>query len=407
MKFVFNNVFTLRNAPLKFGVGATNEVGTEAKRLGMTNILVITDKVIHEKTDIITKVQESLEKEGIRVDIWDNVEPEPSKDNIMECVDYAKDKNFNGFIGVGGGSSIDVAKVTDLLCTYPADFMDYLPKPIGRGKPVPGPLKPLIAIPTTAGTGSETSHAAVVGLPELNTKAAFLSTFLIPSLAIVDPLNTITAPPGVTASAGIDALMHAIEAYTARPFYSMPKRSPYAGSNILTDLLAEKAIELIAKNLRVAVWNGDDLEARTNMALAAFLAGVSFENAGLHLPHAMAYPIAFRKHLPHGVTVGVLGPGFLKFIAPILPDKVARIAELFGKNIKGLSKREAALMASEALAELLRDIGFPNGLEALGIGRDEIPQMAKESMVRPWPASPIKYTPKEIETIYELSLHYW
>lgn len=402
-----SKIFTLRSAPLKFGIGARNDVGTEAKRLDMENVAVITDKTIHEKTAIITKVQESLEKEGVTVDIWDNVEPEPSKDNIMKCVDYAKDKNFNGFIGVGGGSSIDVAKVTDLLCTYPADFMDYMPKPIGRGKPVPGPLKPLIAIPTTAGTGSETTPAAVVGLPKQNTKSAFLSAFLLPSLAIVDPLNTITAPPEVTANTGIDALMHAIEAYTARPFYSMSKESPYTGSNPLTDLLAEKAIELIAENLRVAVWNRDDQEARTHMALAAFLAGASFANAGLHLPHAMAYPIAFRKHLPHGVTVGVSGPGFLEFIAPILPDKIARVGELLGKDIKGHSKREAALMAPEALAELLRDINFPNGLKALGIGRDEIPQMAEESMKRPWPASPINYTPKEIKTIYEQSLHYW
>ncbi len=410
-----DTIFSLRIAPLKFGIGASEEIGFEMKKFGVNKVLIVTDKILNEKTDIPTKIKECIESEGIKAEIWDGVEPEPTRQVMEAGIAYAKDKQFDGFVGVGGGSSIDVAKVINLLTSYPADFYEYIPAPIGKGKPVPGPLKPLIVVPTTSGTGSETTAVAVVDLPELKLKTAFSSMYLMPTLAVVDPINTLSCPPSITASTGIDALMHAIEAYLAIPYYtrakpeSPEKRPVYIGSNPVTDSLAEKVIELIGKNLRKAVWNGRDISARTNMAIASFIAGVAFGNAGVHIPHAMAYPIGGRKHVPHGIATGVFGPAFLKYVGPIIPEKTKNIALLLGEKIDGLSDMEAALKASEALIKLFKDVKFPNGIEELGFSEKEIPEMAKDCLKnqRLFAVSPIVATEEIIEAIYRDSLRYW
>lgn len=410
-----DTVFSLRMAPVKFGVGASREIGFELKKLGVKKVLIVTDRDLNEKTNLPAKIKEYIESENLSAEIWDDVEPEPTREIMEAGIKFAQKKDFDGFVAVGGGSSIDVAKVINLFTTYPAEFYDYIAAPIGKGKPVPGPLKPLIAVPTTSGTGSETTAVAVVDLPELKLKTAFSNPHLMPSLTVVDPLNTISCPPSVTASTGIDALMHAIEAYLAIPYYYRPKpespekRPVYVGSNPVTDALAEKAIELIAKNLRRAVWYGRDIEARTNLAIASFIAGVAFGNAGVHVPHAMAYPIGGRKHVPHGIATGVFGPAFLEYVAPILPEKVARIAQLMGEDVSGLPLLEAALMASKALIELFKDIRFPNGIETLGFSKSDIPEMSKDCLKnqRLFVVSPIEANEKIIAEIYEKSLRYW
>ncbi|MEM2178240.1 MAG: hydroxyacid-oxoacid transhydrogenase [Candidatus Methanomethylicaceae archaeon] len=408
-------VYLIRSSSMKFGIGVTSEVGYDLKKLKVSKVLIVTDKFINEGTKIPEIVKESAEERGIRVDIWDGVEPEPSLQSVKEGIEFAKNKGYDGFIGLGGGSSIDTAKAIDLFTTYPADFYDYLAKPIGKGMDVPGPIKPLIAIPTTAGTGSETSPVCVISLPELKTKSGISNDALRPTLAILDPLNTITMPPKVTASTGMDALMHAIEAYTSKPYDTKVKpatpleRPVYVGSNPVTDLLAEKAIKLIGKYLRRAFLNGYDIEARSNMLLASFLAGVAFTNAGVHIPHAMSFPIGGRVPVPHGIAAGICGPACFTFTASSLPEKHAYIAQLLGEKIEGLSTIEAGLKVSEALIKLMKDLDFPNGLNALGFSEKDVPELAEGTLKiqRLLLQSPRIISKQILEQILYKALRYW
>jgi len=365
---MFDATFALRVTPAKIGINATSEVGKELKKLNVKKSLIITGKTVG-KSEICERVVESIKAEGVEVDVWDGVKPEPSKDIVEEGVKDAR--GYDAFVALGGGSSIDVAKLINLYTTHPADFYDYVPKPVGKGKTVTKPLKPLIAIPTTSGSGSETTCAAVVSLPDLELKVGILHEPMLPTLAIIDPLNVVSAPPSVTASAGMDALMHAIEAYTTKPYEANPYKSIYSGSNPMTDTFAEKAIELIGKYLRRAVYNGYDVEARLGMAIAAYSAGIAFGNAGVHVPHAVAHAIGGRKKIPHGVCVSVAAPAVLEFVAPAVPEKVERIAELLGDQTG---------KAASALKRLMDDIGIP-GLGDLGFTEQDVPEIVEKTML--------------------------
>ncbi|MBI2466792.1 MAG: iron-containing alcohol dehydrogenase, partial [Candidatus Rokubacteria bacterium] len=289
-------VFVMEMSPIKFGLGATDEIGFDARRLGMRKALVVTDRHLAE-LGLAERVRALLEEQGIKADVYDGVEIEPTDRSMEEAAEYARQKEFDGLIAVGGGSTIDTCKAVNLLACHPAPLLDYVNKPVGKGVPVPGPLRPLIAVPTTAGTGSETTAVAVAHVIAQNLKAGVSHRLLRPALGVVDPLNTLTAPPEVTAAAGADILTHAIESYTTRPYDARPKHHPpdrpaYIGANRASDIWCEKAIEYVARYLRRAVLNGLDLEARVHLALAANYAGIGFGNAGVHIPHAVAYPIA-------------------------------------------------------------------------------------------------------------------
>jgi len=411
-----DTIFTIKVAPAKIGIGATLELGFELKRRGAEKILVVTDKVISEKTDICQRLVDAVKSNGLKVDVWDGVEPEPSRHSMEEGISYAKREKYDAFVGLGGGSSIDTAKVINLYTTYPTDdFFDYIAKPTGKGKEIPGTLKPLIAVPTTSGTGSETTSVAVIDLPEYKLKVGISHEYLLPTLAIIDPLNMITMPPSVTANTGMDALMHAIEAYTCKPYNTRPKpsspveRPVYTGSNPITDAFAEKAIELIGKYLRKAVYNGHDIKARTGMAIAAYIAGIAFGNAGVHISHAIALAIGGKKKLPHGLCASITAPALLKFLAPIMPEKLTRIAELLGENTRNLSVHEAAYKASEAVKRLMKDIGFPNGLKDLSFSENDIPELADKTLrlKRLLAQSPRTITKNLMEEVLRESLKYW
>ncbi|TDA37925.1 MAG: alcohol dehydrogenase [Thermoproteota archaeon] len=411
-----DTVFTVRNVLVKFGEGVISEIGYEAKRLGMTKVLIVTDKNIHENTKIPEQVKGYLEEVGIKVDIFDGVHIEPLDTEVMKGIEFAKGKGYDGFIGLGGGSSIDTAKMIDLYTTYPTDdFKDYIAPPTGRGKPVPGPLKPLIAVPTTAGTGSENTPVAIVDLVKEKMKVGISHPYLLPSYAILDPTLTISLPPYYTASTGMDALLHSIECYTAIPYYARPrpespeKRPVYIGSNPVSDIFAEKSIELIGKYLRVAYHEPYNLEARHNMLLAAHLGG-AFGNAGVHIPHALAYPIAGRRHeLPHGVTVCVTAPAALEFIAPVMQEKLAKVAQLLGGRTEGLSTREAAELAKEELIKLMKDINFPSGIAEFGFEEKDIDELSEAAIKqqRLLSCSPRPVKLEDIKEIYRKSLHNW
>lgn len=406
-----DSVFSLRFVSARFGVGAVEEIGYCARGLGGKEALLVTDKGV-AKAGLIEHVKQPLEAQGIKTNMYDNVEPEPSYDSMQNAVDYASDLNIDILVGVGGGSSIDTAKVVNLITTHKGSILDYVALPIGKGRKVPGPCKPLIAVPTTAGTGSEASPAAIFSLPSHALKLGFSFDFIKPSLAILDPLMTVTMPPHVTASTGMDALSHAIEAYVTWDYNSKPRpktpldRSIYEGATIFTDMLATESMKLIKRSIRRAVYRGSDIEARSDMLLASFFAGVAFTNAGLGAVHAASFPIGAKYHAPHGTVCAILLPAVMKHNLPSNYRKYARIARLLGEDVRKQSIRELAESSIESVKRLMKDIAMPAALIDIGAEEKDIPELARESMKvqRLLAGNPRPVTQKDMEDILRNAL---
>jgi alcohol dehydrogenase class IV len=420
-------IIPMETVPIKFGLGATEELGYELGRLGVKRVLLVTDRGLTE-VGLPGRVRQIMEADGIHVTVYDRAHVEPTDKSVADAVAFAGEEKPEAFVALGGGTVIDTAKAMNLFTVHPAPLTEYLNKPIGQGRPVPGPLKPLVAIPTTAGTGSESTPVLVLDLLELKVKTGISHRYLRPSLALIDPLNTMTMPPEVTAASGCDVLSHAIESYTARPYTTRPRpaspaeRPGYIGANPISDLWSEKAIEMGGKYLRRAVLNGSDLEARTAMLLASTFAGIGFGNAGVHIPHAMGYPVAgmVRDYLPpgypvkepmvpHGVSCIVNAPAAFSFTAPACPERQARAAELLGARIDGLSLTDAAMVLPKALITLMRDIGLPNGLRALGYSEQDIPGLAEGALKqqRLLSGSPRPVGREEMERLFREAMQYW
>ncbi len=420
-------IIPMETVPIKFGLGATEELGFELTRLGAKRVVLVTDCGLVE-AGLAGRVRQLIEGDGIGVTMFDRVHVEPTDQSVKEAVAFATEEKPEAFVALGGGSCIDTAKAMNLFSTHPAPLTEYLNKPIGQGKPVPGPLKPLVAIPTTAGTGSESTPVLVLDLLDLKVKTGISHRYLRPTLALIDPLNTVTLPPEVTAASGCDVLSHAIESFTARPYNARPRpaspaeRPGYIGANPISDLWSEKAIELGGKYLRRAVLNGHDLEARTAMLLASTFAGIGFGNAGVHIPHAMGYPVAgmVRDYhppgynvkeplVPHGVSCIVNAPAAFVFTAPACPDQQARAATLLGVRTEGLSLMDAALTLPKALITLMRDIGLPNGLRALGYSERDVPALAEGALKqqRLLSCSPRAVSREVMERLFHAAMQYW
>jgi len=419
-------VFVMEMSPIKFGLGAMEEIGFDAARLGLAKALIFTDRNL-AAAGLPDRVRGLLEEQGIKAEVYDGVEVEPTDRSMEEAAEYARTKEFDGLIAVGGGSTIDTCKAANLLTCHPAPLLDYLNKPVGKGVPVPGPLKPLIAVPTTAGTGSETTAVAVTHVLDQNIKAGVSHRLLRPTLGVVDPLNTLTVPPEVTAAAGADILTHAIESYTTRPYNARAKHHPpdrpaYIGANPASDVWCEKAMEHVARYLRRAVLNGLDLEARVNLALAANYAGIGFGNAGVHIPHALAYPIAglvrdyvpsgYRtRHamVPHGMAVILTAPAAFRFTYATAPERHLRAAALMGAPVDGLGERERREALPAALIALMRDTGIPNGLTAVGYGEPDIAALVEGTLKQPrlLAGAPRPVGAADLEWILRDSMQYW
>jgi len=419
-------VFVMEMSPIKFGLGATDEIGHDARRLGVGKVLIVTDRNIAE-LGLPDKVRALLAEEGIKSEIYDGVEVEPTDRSMEDAAAYARTKDFDGLVAVGGGSALDTCKAVNLLTCYPAPLLDYINKPVGKGAPVPGPLKPLIAVPTTAGTGSETTAVAVTHVVEQNVKAGVSHRLLRPALGVVDPLNTLTAPPEVTAAAGADILTHAIESYTPRPYNARAKHPPpdrpaYIGANPASDIWCEKAIEYVGRYLRRAVLNGMDLEARVHLALAANYAGIGFGNAGVHVPHAVAYPIAglvrdyvpagYRtRHplVPHGMSVILTAPAAFRFTYATAPERHLRAAELLGVPVAELTETERREALPRALVSLMREVGIPSGLGAIGYSEADVPALIEGTMKQPrlLAGAPRAVGALELQGILRDAMRYW
>ncbi|HLI51291.1 MAG TPA: hydroxyacid-oxoacid transhydrogenase, partial [Thermomicrobiaceae bacterium] len=289
--------FTMDTSSIKYGPGVTRELGFDMKNLGASRVMVVTDRQLSSSEPVTTAVA-SLRSEGIDAVLFDRARVEPTDDSFKEAIDFASSGNFDGYVGVGGGSSIDTAKAANLYATYPDEFLAYVNAPIGDAKPVPGPLKPLIAVPTTAGTGSETTGVAIFDLLEMHAKTGIAHRALRPVIGLIDPDNTKTLPKLAAACTGLDVLSHALESFTALPYNQRPApesprmRPAYQGANPISDIWARQAIQMVAANIVRAAEDPDDEEARGQMLLAAAFAGIGFGNAGVHLPHGMSYPVS-------------------------------------------------------------------------------------------------------------------
>lgn len=427
MTVALESIIPLTMAKLKFGLGATEELGYELKTAGAKKVLLVTDKHLWDH-GIIDKAKKVIEDEGIELTIYDDVHIEPTDVSFAKAIDVVGDVVFDAFVALGGGSVIDTAKAMNLFNTYPADLYDYINKPIGKGMLVPGPLKPMFALPTTAGTGSETTPVIVLDLLSMKLKTGISHVNIRPTMAIVDPLNTLSLPAAVTAGTGLDVFTHASESFTNLPYNTRVKpespalRPAYIGSNPIADLWSEKAIEWVGKYLRRACYNPNDLEARTYMAMGSTFAGIGFGNAGVHIPHALGYPIAGmirdwtpegygvdEPMVPHGMSTILTAPAAFRFTAPSNPAKHARIAELLGANIEGLSELEAAYMLPDAIIDLMRDIGCPNGLSELGYTEADIPALVEGGwkQQRLLVGSPRPITKKDLTEIFEDSMVLW
>ncbi|WP_206813024.1 iron-containing alcohol dehydrogenase [Paradesulfitobacterium ferrireducens] len=359
-----------------FGNDAVQGLGKLMQSLSEKTALVVTDPGI-KAAGILETALSSLKQEGVSYAVYDQCEPEPRVEKAVEAYDFAKNQNCGAIIGLGGGSSIDLAKAVAVLLTYGGSPKDYF----GEFK-VPGPVLPLVAIPTTSGTGTEVTPAAVLTDLQANLKIGISDNYIRPMIALVDPMLTVKMPPAVTASTGIDALTHAIEAYTAIGFeYLLAEgEALYQGTNDLTDALAEKAIKLVSDNLRLAVDQGQNVKARYNMALGSVLAGMAFSNAGVGAAHAIAYPVGAATHAPHGVLCGLLLPHVMEYNVPVALDRFVKVAELMGENVRGLNQFEAAMLSVKAVKRLIRDVKITATLRGLGVNEAQLPDMAEKTL---------------------------
>ncbi|CAO3354947.1 hydroxyacid-oxoacid transhydrogenase [Azospirillum palustre] len=419
--------FTVEAARMKFGPGMLAELGGDALSLGMTRVALFTDPRV-AATAPFAMALDGLKRAGVDPVVFDRCRVEPTSASFLDAADFARDGGFDGYVSIGGGSVIDTAKAANLYATHPADFLAYVNKPLGEGIPVPGPVKPHIACPTTCGTGSETTGVAIFDHVEKQVKTGISSRYLRPSLAVVDPRTIDSLPPGAIAATGFDVLTHAIESHTARPFRSRPRpeqptaRPPYQGANPWSDIGSLQAIRLGGQWLERAVNDPDCAEARDALMFAATLAGLAFGNAGVHIPHAMSYSVAGMNHsftatgyetvepmVPHGISVVLNAPAAFRFTGPAAPEAHLRAAEALGADTRGASPEDGGELLATRLISMMRATGLPNGLSALGYGEADIPGLVRGAAAqqRLLTIAPRPVSEDDLRGLYADAMRYW
>ncbi|KQX74785.1 hydroxyacid-oxoacid transhydrogenase [Aeromicrobium sp. Root472D3] len=419
------SVFTYGAPGLKFGVGARLELGHDLAQLGARRVLVVTDPGV-AATGAPDEIADALRAASIEAVVFDRSRVEPTDASLEEAIAFARSEGpFDAIVAVGGGSSIDTAKAVNLLTTNEGELMDYVNAPVGRARAPRNALLPLVAVPTTTGTGSESTTICVLDVVSQHVKTGISHARLRPTLAVVDPELTLTQPAGVTAASGLDILCHALESYTARPFTSYERkqadqRVPYCGSNPIADMWSEKALSLMAGSFRTAVRDGGDLAARTEVAMAATFAGLGFGNAGVHIPHANAYPIAgqvreFRPEgydadhamVPHGMAVSLTAPAAFRFTFEASPERHVRAAELLAPD--AVRPDDPAEFLPQVLAQIMRDVGIPSGIGAVGFGEDDVDALVEGTMKqqRLLATAPLEVREDDVASILDQSIELW
>ena len=425
------SVFTYAAPGLKFGRGASSEIGWDLQQLvstagpdsGASRVLLVTDPGV-AATGHPERVAGGIRACGLEVTVFDRARVEPTDASLEEAIAFARDAGpFDAVVAVGGGSAIDTAKAVDLLLTNDGSLMDYVNAPVGGGRAPERPLLPLVAVPTTTGTGAESTTICVLDVLALKVKTGISHARLRPTLAVVDPDLTTTQPAMVTASCGMDILCHALESWTARWFGDFDakrpeQRVPYCGANPIADMWAERSLSLLAGAFRTAVRDGSDGEAREQMALAATFAGLGFGNAGVHVPHACAYPIAGRVRdyrpagypadepiVPHGMAVVMTAPAAFALTFEASPERHLRAAELLG----GSTSSGGPETLPEVLRGLMRDVGLPNGLAGIGYGDADVDDLVDGALKqqRLLATAPIDVTGDDLARVFRGSLEHW
>ena len=418
-------VFTYGAPALKFGVGARHELAFDIAQFNARRVLLVTDPGV-AATGTPAQLAEELIAAGLDAVVFDRSRVEPTDGSLIEAIEFARAHGpFDVIVAVGGGSSIDTAKAVNLLTTNEGELMDYINAPVGKAKAPAHPLLPLIAIPTTTGTGSESTTICVLDVVSQHVKTGISHPRLRPTLAIVDPELTLTQPAGVTAAAGMDILCHALESFTARPYQSYEhkvanQRVPYCGSNPIADMWSEKALSLMSGSFRTVIREGGNLDARTDVAMAATFAGLGFGNAGVHIPHANAYPIAgqvtdFRPEgyaadhamVPHGMAVSLTAPEAFRFTFEASPERHIHAAELLAPDAE--RPDDLADFLPQVLTTLMRDIGIPAGIGAVGFNEGDINELVEGTMKqqRLLATAPRAVTEDDVAEILSASIELW
>ena len=421
------NAFTMDTSSIKYGPGVTREIGYDMEEQGCRRVMVVTDRNL-SKSDPVAVTVEALRGRGIDTVLFDQSSVEPTDVSFKEAVAFAVKGKFDGYVAVGGGSSMDTCKAANLYATHPADFMTYVNPPIGKGTPVPGPLKPMMAIPTTAGTGSETTGVTIFDYLEMGAKTGIASRALRPIRGIIDLNNTRTMPRMVAACTGLDQLTHALEALTTLPYNKRPApehprlRPAYQGANPISDVWASRAIEMISKNLLRTMEDPTDDEARGQVLLAATYAGIGFGNGGLHLAHGMSYPVSGMVRsfvpegyppghpiVPHGMAVCLNAPAVFRFTAPANPPMHLYAAKLMGRDVSKARPEEAGEILAGAIIDLMRKVEMPNGLAAVGFGPQDVDKMVEGTLPqhRVTKLSPRPAGPEDLRQLFLDSMKLW
>jgi len=416
-------IFTYGAPGLKFGAGARHELGHDLAQIGARRVLVVTDPGV-AATGGPDEIAEVLRAASIEVVVFAESRVEPTDASLEHAIAFARAEGpFDAIVAVGGGSSIDTAKAVNLLTSNDGELMDYINAPVGRAQSPVHPLLPLVAIPTTTGTGSESTTICVLDVLALKVKTGISDVALRPRLAIVDPRLTVSQPALVTAASGMDILCHALESYTARWYADFDakrpeQRVPYCGANPIADMWSEKALGLLAGSFRAAVRDGDDTDAREQMAMAATFAGLGFGNAGVHIPHANAYPIAGRVRdyrpdgypegepiVPHGMAVSLTAPEAFRFTFDAAPERHLRAARLLDPGASG----DGPDVLPAVLTALMRDIGIPNGLAEVGFGAADVDDLVtgatqQQRLLATAPKAP---TDEDLARVFTASMEHW
>jgi len=422
-----DTTFELDAARVKYGSGVLCEAGADAKSLGMTRVALFTDATLARLEPVAT-VSAALRDAGLDFAVFDESRVEPTDRSFIAATEFARGGNFDGYISVGGGSVIDTAKAANLYTTYPDDFTAYVNAPLGGGKTVPGPLRPHIACPTTSGTGSEVTGIAIFDWLERHAKTGIASRRLRPALALVDPDCTLTLPSSVIACSGFDVLSHALESFTALPYTQRAKpqspelRPMSQGANPFSDMACKEALRILGEYIVRAVVDPSDGAARERMMYAATLAGIGFGNAGVHVPHAMAYAVAglvrtYRAPdypgnealVPHGMAVILNAPAVVRFTAPANPERHLQAAELLGAVVRDVSPDEAGDVLAQRIEALMHATAMPNGVGGVGFESADIPALRDGALPqkRLLAIAPRAVGGAELEELFGAALRYW
>ena len=422
-----DDAFTIDASRLTFGAGCLKEAGDQARALGMTRVAVYTDARVRGLAHFET-VTRSLKAAGIDYAVYDEVRVEPTDASFKQASRFAQEGSFDGFVSVGGGSVMDTCKAANLYSSHPAEFLTYVNAPVGEGTPVPGPLKPHIACPTTSGTGSEATGIAIFDLLALKAKTGIQSRWLKPTTGLIDPEVTCTLPVTIVASTGFDAMSHSLESLTAVSYARRSKpprpslRPPSQGANPWSDAIAHEALRLIGQYFLRATKDPQDFEARAEMMYAATLAGIAFGNAGCHLPHGMSYAVSglvreFRTpHYPqeepfiaHGMSVILNAPSVYRFTAGACPDRHLDGARLLGADVRGATPQDAGEVLAKTLIGFMKAVDFPNGLGAVGFSSADVDALVEGTLPQQRVISnaPRQASREDLRALFSGAMTYW